>query len=141
MNRILVDTNVLIYSIDQESKYFKESADFLNSRSEIFISSKSISEFYAVLTRAPITSLSAADSLKLARWFSINFPILFPDKSSLDILFNLTENYKPKGLKVHDFEIVSIGLAHKIKKVATFNSKDFVGIKEIEVLDLKTERT
>ena len=137
MSKILVDTNVLIYFIDQDSKYFERSSSFLNSRSEIFISSKSLSEFFAVLTRAPIPSLSFLDSLKFARWFSSNFPILFPDQTSLDILFNLVDRYKPKGLKIHDFEIVSIGLGQKIKKIATFNSKDFTCIQEIEVIDLK----
>ena len=83
MNKILVDTNVLIYSIDQDSKYFDQSSELL-----IF-------------------------------------------------QFDLTDKYKPRGLKFHDFEIVSIGLANKIKKFASFNSKDISHIKEIEILDLK----
>jgi len=137
MNRILVDTNVLIYSIDQESKYFDRSSDFLNSKCEIFISSKSLSEFFAVVTRAPISSLSISDALKMIQWFSKNYTILFPDMASLNILFDLTDKYKPKGLIIHDFEIVSIGLANKIKRFATFNSKDFSLIREVEILDLK----
>ncbi|MFZ2956455.1 MAG: type II toxin-antitoxin system VapC family toxin [Candidatus Ozemobacteraceae bacterium] len=137
MNKILVDTNVLVYSIDQDSKYFDDSSELLTSKNEIFISSKSLSEFFSVVTRAPISSLSISDSLKMIQWFSNNFKILFPDRNSLNILFDLTEKYKPRGLKIYDFEIASIGLAHKIRKLATFNSKDFSCIQEIEVLDLK----
>ncbi|MBF0410476.1 MAG: type II toxin-antitoxin system VapC family toxin [Candidatus Riflebacteria bacterium] len=140
MNKFSIDTNVLIYSIDQESKYHEEASKFLNSNFDFFVSSKSLSEFYSVVTRAPISSLSISDALKMMIWFSNNFKILFPNQSSMSILFDLTEKYNPKGLKIHDFEIVSIGLANKITRFATFNSKDFIEIKEIEVFDLKTKQ-
>jgi len=46
------------------------------------------------------------------------------------------ERYQPKGLKVHDFEIISIGLAAGIQQIATFNEKDFKAVKEISLLEL-----
>lgn len=98
---------------------------------------RSLSEFFAVLTRAPISSLPASDALKFTRWFAGNYTVLFPDHSSLNILIELSEKYKPKGLKIHDYEIVSIGLANRVKKIATYNSKDISAIEEIEVIDLK----
>jgi len=47
------------------------------------------------------------------------------------IFLNLMTRYQPKGLKVHDFEIISIGLAHGVHEVATFNTKDFKSVNEI----------
>ncbi|MGF1671734.1 MAG: hypothetical protein ACFCU6_14915 [Balneolaceae bacterium] len=47
------------------------------------------------------------------------------------IFLDLMNRYQPKGLNVHDFEIISIGLAHRIHEVATFNTKDFKSVKEI----------
>lgn len=34
---------------------------------------------------------------------------------------------------IHDYEILSIGLANQIKTVATFNAKDFDKIAEIQL--------
>ena len=46
------------------------------------------------------------------------------------------ERYQPSGLKVHDFEIISIGLAAGIHELATFNEKDFKAVKEVTLLEL-----
>jgi len=136
MNKILVDTNILVYSIDQDSKYHRASSSLLTSENKIFIAAKCLSEFYAVVTRAPVVSLSASEALQMVRWFSENFTILFPEHNSLSTLMQLSEKYQPRGLKIHDFEIISIGLAHKIKRLATFNKKDFAAVEEIELVEL-----
>ena len=46
MNKVLLDTNVLIYSIDEESKYFNIAQKLIYSyKFELFTTSKNISEF------------------------------------------------------------------------------------------------
>lgn len=52
------------------------------------------------------------------------------------ILLELINRYSPTGLKIHDFEIISIGLAHGVHELATFNTKDFESVKEISLLNL-----
>lgn len=64
------------------------------------------------------------------------FEIVYPTQDSLAIFLELSERYQPKGLKVHDFEIISIGLAAGVHDVATFNTKDFKVVKEVSLLDL-----
>ena len=56
--------------------------------------------------------------------------ILYPTEASFKIFRTLLQQYAPTGLKIHDVEIASIGLAHHIKQIATFNDKDFEGIQE-----------
>jgi hypothetical protein len=63
MSKILLDTNVLIYAVDEESSFYPASRALLDSEHELFTSCKNISEFLAVLTRAPITSISLEDAL------------------------------------------------------------------------------
>ncbi|MDF9799726.1 putative nucleic acid-binding protein [Catalinimonas alkaloidigena] len=46
----------------------------------------------------------------------------------------MLEHYQPRGLKVHDYEIAAIALANGITRIATFNSKDFSGIEDIEII-------
>lgn len=89
------------------------------------------------MTRAPVIAVSASEALEMIDWFSNSFPIIFPDARSLEILFQLADQHQPKGLKIHDFEIMSIGIANKLEVIATFNGKDFPQIKDIGLMDLK----
>ena len=59
MNNVLLDTNLLIYAIDEESKYFHSVQNLLNDdTNKFFITSKNISEFLSVVTRFPNTSIT-----------------------------------------------------------------------------------
>ena len=72
-------------------------------------------------------ALSVIDDLKLL------LTVLYPTEKSYDILLGLLSKYQPAGLKIHDFEIVSIGLANQVEQIATFNTKDFASIREIHL--------
>jgi predicted nucleic acid-binding protein len=54
----------------------------------------------------------------------------------LAILLELTKRYQPSGLTIHDYEIISIGLAAGIHDIATFNEKDFKTVSEVTLLAL-----
>lgn len=82
-------------------------------------------------------AITEEQSLGIVMWFYENFPVLFPDNKSTDTLLHLLKRFQPKGLKVHDFEILSIGIANRMNQMATFNSKDFPEHEDIELLDLK----
>jgi hypothetical protein len=60
--------------------------------------------------------------------------VLYPKEVSSTMLSELMRNYRPVGAKIHDFEIVAIGLAHGVMNVATFNAKDFTGIIELTLI-------
>jgi predicted nucleic acid-binding protein len=137
MNNILLDTNFLIYSIDEDSKFFSRTQNILeNDQLKLFTTSKNISEFLAVITRIPDASISIDNAIKIVRDFETIFSILYPSPISFSILNNLLQKYKPTGLKIHDFEIISIGLAYQVNTIATFNIKDFKNISEINLLTL-----
>lgn len=137
MTNVLIDTNILLYAIDEDSKYFTDVQKFLNDDSiKFYTTSKNISEFLAVITRIPNNSISIQDALKLVEEFQTIFSILYPNEKSNQIFLELLKKYSPIGLKIHDYEIVSIGLANDIKDVATYNTKDFIGIEEIMLVEI-----
>jgi len=139
MNKIFVDTNILIYSIDEDSKFYSKSQEILfNSNSQLFTSSKNLSEFLSVVTRSPTNALLIEDALTAIEDFSNIFTILYPTKISFSVFKKMLQKYKPKGLKIHDFEIVSIVLANEINQIATFNIKDFESIEEISLIPNKS---
>ena len=67
MNKqILVDTNVFIYAIDQDSKFHKQAFKLLsNNDVELFTTSKNITETLVVLTRDEDLKLSPEECVKL----------------------------------------------------------------------------
>ncbi|MCB0328432.1 MAG: PIN domain-containing protein [Bdellovibrionales bacterium] len=88
MSRILLDTNILIYALDQSSTYYHWSRKFFTDEQyECFTTSKNLSEFIAVTTRGEEPLLSTADALEMIRYFRTNclsyFRIRFPQISTL----------------------------------------------------------
>ncbi|QQS36769.1 MAG: PIN domain-containing protein [Ignavibacteriales bacterium] len=132
MSKLLLDTNVLIYSIDEDSKYFRQAQNIFSEEHELFTTSKNISEFLSVITRIP-NPLSLSDALLLFDDFARVMTILYPDGESSKIFKELLSKYQPKGLQIHDYEIISIGLSHQINTIATFNEKDFNDVTEIKL--------
>ena len=136
MSKMLLDTNVLIYAIDQDSVFYAASRAVLDSDDELFTTSKNLSEFLAVITRAPIISLPIEDALAALDDLTSRLTVLYPNEASWSQFRTFLQQYKPTGIRIHDVEIASIGLAHDIKRIATFNRKDFEGISEIEIVQL-----
>ena len=137
MNKILVDTNILVYAIDEDSKFYSKSQILLfDSNHDLYTTSKNLSEFLAVVTREPIAALPINDALTLVEDFYDILKVLYPDELSFSIFKELLNRYKPTGLKIHDFEIASIGMANGIYQIATFNVKDFENIDEINLIKI-----
>ncbi len=138
MNNILVDTNLLIYAIDEDSKYHNSVRKLFDDKeNNLFTTSKNISEFLAVITRYPGENLSINDALLVLNEFENIFTILFPTDASHLIFVDLLKKYRPHGLKIHDFEIISIALSYGINKIATVNKKDFSEVSEIELVAIQ----
>lgn len=137
MNRILVDTNVLVYAVDEESAFHAAAERVLgNPEHSLFTTSKNLSEFLVVLTRGVAAPVSVEDALLLLEDLMADFTVLYPNASSQRVLARLLRKYRPKGLKIHDFEIMSIALDNSIRRIATVNKDDFKTVDEIELVDI-----
>lgn len=137
MNKLLIDTNIFVYGIDQDSQFFHQARNILDhSDAQLITTSKNLIEFLAVVTKSSGYNLKIKLALEIIEEIVQGINVTYPSKDSLAIFLELTERYKPIGLKVHDFEIISIGLAAGINNIATFNKKDFKAVKEISLVDL-----
>ncbi len=137
MNSILLDTNVLVYAIDSNSQFnIRSQAIFQKQDVELFTTSKNISEFLSVVTRGENSYFNIDDALNIVEDIASTMNIVFPNQYSFEIFQRLLKSYKPKGLKIHDIEIISIALAHNVNNIATFNVKDFSNINEISLVQV-----
>lgn len=136
MNKILVDTNVLIYTIDEDSKYNSRAKKLLtNPKYDFYTTSKNLTEFLVVLSKAIKVPLTVKESVDLLESLTENFIILYTSKNTYWQFRKLLIKYNPRGLKIHDFEIASIALENGINQVATINVKDFKDIDELVLID------
>lgn len=134
-NNLLVDTNILVYAIDEGSAFFTNVNQVLFQPDvHLFTTSKNLSEFLAVTTRGNNPLLSVDEALEHVADFSIHFSILYPTVQSQVVFWDLVEKYKPTGLKIHDFEIMAIGICNGLTQIITANYKDFLPVNEIQVI-------
>ncbi|MCC5933662.1 MAG: type II toxin-antitoxin system VapC family toxin [Candidatus Cyclonatronum sp.] len=135
MIKVLIDTNVLIYAIDQKSVFFQDARDILEAgKYELYTTSKNLTEFMVVATKNSGYGLNTDIASDILEDITHNLEVLYPNKTSSTILSELIRKYSPKGAIIHDFEIVAIGIAHGVMNIATFNTKDFTGINEVSLI-------
>jgi len=134
-NKVLIDTNVLVYSADRRSSHYVEAIELLtNDDYDFYVSTKSVSEFYSVMTRSTTPKLSVEDAQAAMGDILRIYNILYPSERSINALNTLISKYQPKGLRIFDFEIISVALANDITHIATFNYKDFDRIEEVHTV-------
>ena len=137
MNKVLVDTNIFVYGIDEDSIYYRQAKLILDQREkQLVTTSKNLTEFLSVVTKSSGYGLTSELALEIVEEIIQSVEVIYPSQESMAILLDLVHRYSPSGLRIHDFEIISIGLAHGIQKVATFNTKDFKSVKEITLSNL-----
>jgi len=136
-NSILVDTNVLIYAIDEDSKFHKSALNLLsNPEINLFTTSKNISEFLVVLTRHNDIQLSTKECLEILDNLLVNISVLYANQMTMEVFYELVKRYNPRGLWIHDVEIASIAIAYNILTIATNNVADFNRIKELKIKEI-----
>lgn len=134
MSRLLIDTNILVYSKDISSSFHQASRMLFEGPDHLFTTSKNLAEYYAVVTKGETPLLSATEALNDLIEFVSYCEVLYPTTLSFQKLQELIQLYHPKGLTIHDIEIASIAMVNDIARVATFNRQDFQRISGIEVV-------
>ncbi len=102
----------------------------------MFVTTKNISEFFAVCSKL---KLDFSNTFSFYQDLKNNIEILKPSDQSLTHFEMLIQKYLPKGNQVYDIEIASMMLANDIKRIATVNTKDFINVTEIEIVDLSNK--
>ncbi len=138
----LLDTNVLVYALFAGRPEHAASLALLESTQDasanLVLAPQNLAEFYAVVTnpRRVSTPLSANDARaeveKLTR---------LPGLRVLDVPADLVQRwhallgrYPVTGRAFYDVQLVAVMLAHDIRRVYTFDRKDFGRFTELELL-------
>jgi predicted nucleic acid-binding protein len=144
-DRAFLDTNVLIYA-DQRRNKNHRAARLLRDRGQrgevaLCISPQVLSEFYAFMTRTdgrglekPLPPSEAAEEVR-KYLESEHIRMIYPIPGTWPLILESLLKQRPvSGLDIHDLHLAATMLSNGVKRIYTFNTKDFEPLADIEVL-------
>lgn len=141
MAGILVDTNVLLRSVDQSSPVHAVSlqaiAKLLGDNHTVWITPQLLVELWVVTTRpADVNGLgwATAEAAKQLGMLQMRFPMLPEDNTIFPHWFALVQNHDIKGKRSHDARIAAVLAAYGVPYLLTFNGPDFAVFPHVKVL-------
>lgn len=136
--KILIDSNILIYSLLKKSPYFETSRDILKKTESLFISSQNLIETYRVITSKQFQVedvFTPNEANEILDIFSNNMNLVYPRRETLMILKNLFSKYEISSYDVYDANLVATMIDFGINYIYTNNDSDFKKYKEINVVN------
>jgi predicted nucleic acid-binding protein len=137
---IILDTNVIIYLLNKDSKFHKKALNtitkLISKENELFIPIQVVRETLVVVTRKDFFEkpLTPKRAVRKTNEILKNFQILGEDEESIKALIKLVRKYNIKGKKIHDANIVAVAITNNINYIFTYNVEDFKNFKEIKIL-------
>lgn len=140
MRKTFLDTNILVYSVDIDSRdKHRASLKILRpSEQEILcVSDQILTEFYSVMTsssqvKKPITPVETIWRIK--RLIQMPNIQLLPKPSNLtNLLLELLENHPVTGATVFDVMHLATMMSHEIRRIYTFNVDDFAWCRDMDI--------
>lgn len=131
VDRILVDTNVLVYASLRSSPWHTYAIQALHTQlqsgAEIWVSRQILREYIAILTRPGTTTLVAPAATAVAdvAAFLIMFHIADDTSDVTTNLLALVKSVPMGGKQVHDANLVATMQAYGITRLLTHNVADF----------------
>ena len=145
--RVLVDTNVLIRSVQKSHPACRVARRALVSLyrdgHELFLTTQNVAEFWNVCTR-PIDVNGLGLSIEGANRYTAQLQRFFgilPDSiPAFDLWRKLVVDHGVVGVKVHDARLVAVMGTSNIQRIVTFNAADFIRFPGIDVMHPSTVR-
>ena len=134
--KILLDSNILVYSLNKGSDYYTRAINILDSGKDFCIAEQNIVETYRVITSDKQFADQVYTPSKAWKQLNIitkNVPVLFKYETTVEILQDLVLRYKLVSYQIYDASLVALMLENGVSEIYTHNDKDFRRFKEIKV--------
>ena len=140
-DNIFIDTNVLIYLINENSSFHTSALKIFNNlinTSQLWISRQIIREYFAVTSKTGFVEypLSSSEIIYDIKIFETIFDITDENFNTTTHLLELIEKYDISGVKIHDTNIVASMIQYGISHLFTYNITDFNIFDEIALIDI-----
>ncbi|OGM14617.1 hypothetical protein A3E44_03995 [Candidatus Woesebacteria bacterium RIFCSPHIGHO2_12_FULL_41_24] len=135
----LLDTNVLVYLLDKDSKFYRQVIELFewieDKNLTIYISYQVILELIRTLVKDYNFLLSKSIGLTRRLVEKKPFETIFPLPSTIEKFYEISASNNNK--QVFDIYLAATALDNGVNSLVTNNKKDFEGIKGLRVYDLK----
>lgn len=131
IDRIFVDTNILVFSTNGLSPYDSVALKILNyllkNDVELVVSTQVLREYISICTRHDsfISQVSVADVVYNVNSFLDRFSVVEDNFLVFSMLIEFAKKYKFGGKQIHDANIVATIAVHGMKNLFTHNVADF----------------
>lgn len=134
---MLIDTNILIYSINADSPKHKQAQKFLkDNETELVISHQNVLEAIRVLTHRSFSKpMTLKHALKAVLAITKSCFLISPNQSTYYFAIEFIKNYKLSGNRIFDAYLAATALSNDITTIATDNARDFKKFKEVTLLN------
>lgn len=134
---MLVDTNILIYSINSDSPKQAKAQKFLSDNAaNLEIAHQNIFEAIRVLTHTRFSQqMSMKDALNSILSITKSCFVISPNQNTYYFAIELIKNYKLTGNRIFDAYLAATALSNSIHTIATDNVRDFKKFKEVKILN------
>lgn len=134
---ILVDSNILIYSLNISSPKYKKARNFLQDNlDKLVIAHQNILETFRVLTHPKFPKkVSSKDVLEALDNLTKEIEVIYPGFETYYIVLELLKKHNLKGDQIFDCYLTATALSNGVEVIATDNTKDFKKFKEIKVFN------
>ncbi len=134
---MLIDSNILVYSLNISSPKCLAARKFLNSLAgKFYVAQQNVLETIRIVSHPkfphPVSPLAAVDTLTNI----INAgQLITPIYETLSIALELIKKHKLCGARVFDAYLAATMISHGILEIATDNEKDFRIFKQVKVIN------
>jgi len=134
---MLIDTNILIYAINEDSPKHKVAKKFLSeSKVILVVSHQVIFEAIRVLTHPkfsmPMESPSAVKSISA---IAEACQIITPNQKTYYLTLELIKQFSLGGNRIFDAYLAATAITNEIYEIATDNTKDFKRFTELKIIN------
>jgi predicted nucleic acid-binding protein len=133
---MLIDSNLLIYALNDDAAKQKKAQAFIRSLKQPVLAQQNIFETVKVVTHHTFpTAFSAQEAVEIMDILSAQIQIVSPTSFTHSIALELLQKYSVTGTEVSDAYLVATALSHNITKIATDNVKHLGIYQEIEIIN------
>jgi len=134
---ILIDSNILVFAINQDSHKHEAAQIFLQTHSaQLIVAHQNILESFRVLTHPKFsTPMTAADALEALNNIISVALVITPNAKTYAVWQELMQKYAVKSDAIFDCYLAATALSAGVMTIATDNTKDFQKYEEIKILN------
>ena len=134
---MLVDTNVVVFAINQLSPHHLHAQQFLQkNKKELLLAHQNVMEAIRVLTYPKFTfPMTTRNAYEAVMSIVASLRVVSTNMETYHAALALLKKYKLTSDRIFDMYLVATMISNGISTIATENERDFVLYKEIRVIN------